>query len=42
MSSQARERYQGLTKAELSDQLAERNLPKEQGHRRLHPAPDRG
>jgi hypothetical protein len=25
---QARERYEGLTKAELSDQLAERNLPK--------------
>ena len=25
---QARERYQGLTKAELSDQLAERDLPK--------------
>lgn len=25
---QARERYEGLSKAELSDQLAERNLPK--------------
>ena len=25
---QARQRYEGLTKAELSDQLAERNLPK--------------
>ena len=25
---QARERYQGLTKAELSDKLAERELPK--------------
>jgi hypothetical protein len=25
---QARERYQGLTKAELSDKLAERHLPK--------------
>jgi hypothetical protein len=25
---QARQRYEGLTKAELSDQLAERDLPK--------------
>jgi hypothetical protein len=25
---EARERYEGLTKAELSDQLAERGLPK--------------
>ena len=39
---QARERYEGLTKAELSDQLAERGPAQDGQRRRAHQAPDRG
>ena len=38
----ARERYEGLTKAELSDQLGQRDLPQDGQRRRTRRAPGRG